>query len=831
MKHHVGIDLGTSNSVICTYDGDQTRVWKSPEQNEVTPSAIYYGKRGNRFAGQRAYDQAPYDPDNAALGFKRTMGTANRFMFAATGEFKSPEECSAEILRTLFGYLPEEIRSTSGLGTVITVPAAFNQMQKEATMEASNLAGIGSVALMQEPVAAIMCVMKARPGDGMFLVFDLGGGTLDVAIAESLGGKVNMLSTGGIAMCGGRDFDRAIVDEIAAKWLEGQFALPNGWTNDPAYKLLLRMVSWAAEKAKIELSSREESRIALAEQELRCRDLKGKEIYLDIPLRRADFDKLIERRVMDSVAAAKEVLSKSGLNSKGLDRIVFVGGPTQYKPLRDKVSRELGIPGSSEVDPMTAVAVGASIFAESIDWSSAQHAKKNVRGRVASAGAISIAFDFLQRTPESRTKVIARLGGKGGSGLEFQLDSLDTGWTSGRKALVEGSIIEVPLSKAGENLFRIQAFDVSGGPIDFTPNELRITRTIAAVGAIPASHSIGIEVLDRLGGQPVLDWLLRSGDPLPKQGKKTFRAGESLKAGDLKALYFKLWEGEVETPISDNRFVGVLKINGTDFAQGTILAGADLECSYEVLDSGTIRLEVSVPSIGASFDSGRNYYSRQEGQLDFASAASQVQQEGEKALDHIEKISENVDDPRLNDIREKLSGAVEAGKEQSDPERLQAAREEVLAAKKELALIRKDHLKELREMELNEAIAFFNKFVKEFARPSEVESFEQLSRTAQRSLDRGDNDFEFHLGAMHKRNCELLWRQEWFLIDRFEELIKSPESFSNPARYRELVVSGQSAVQAKDMTRLRQVLAALYELKISLDGDEEIVQQTNILRG
>ena len=153
----------------------------------------------------------------------------------------TPEECSSEILRGLFGYLPEELRNDPDVGTVITVPAAFNQMQKSATMQAAELAGIGRVALMQEPVAAVMSVMKARNADGIFVVYDLGGGTLDIALAESLGGRINLLAHGGIAMCGGRDFDRLLVDNVIKPWLFENFDLPENLSSRPNYKSLLRL--------------------------------------------------------------------------------------------------------------------------------------------------------------------------------------------------------------------------------------------------------------------------------------------------------------------------------------------------------------------------------------------------------------------------------------------------------------------------------------------------------------------------------------------------------------------------------------------------------------
>ena len=236
MKNFIGIDLGTTNSAICSYDGSETRIWKSPEQNDVTPSAIYIGQRGNKYVGKRAYDSAPQSPDNSAMLFKRFMGTNTPIQLSAVNLTMTPEECSAEVLKVLFGYLPEEIRNDPDTGTVITVPAAFNQMQKDATSEAANKAGLGKIALMQEPVAAVMSVMRTGITDGKFLIYDLGGGTLDIAIAESIGGRVELLSLGGISMCGGRDFDRVLIDNVVRPWLLENFDLPEDFSINPNFK-------------------------------------------------------------------------------------------------------------------------------------------------------------------------------------------------------------------------------------------------------------------------------------------------------------------------------------------------------------------------------------------------------------------------------------------------------------------------------------------------------------------------------------------------------------------------------------------------------------------
>ncbi|GMW00555.1 MAG: hypothetical protein AMXMBFR84_16920 [Candidatus Hydrogenedentota bacterium] len=831
MKSFVGIDLGTTNSAICSYDGSDVRIWKSPEQNDVTPSAIYIDRRGNRYVGKRAYDSAPHSPDNAAMLFKRLMGTSTPVHLSAVNLTKSPEECSAEVLKVLFGYLPEEIRNDPDTGTVITVPAAFNQMQKDATMQAASMAGLGKVALMQEPVAAVMSVMRTRNTDGIFLIYDLGGGTLDIAIAESISGRVNLLSHGGIAMCGGRDFDRVLVDNVIRPWLLERFNLPDDFSVNPTFKPLNRLATWAAERAKIELSAREETVISLSETEARIRDLDGEDIYLDIALRRDTYDQLIAERVGESINAAREALAKSGLTPHDLERIVFVGGPTNYKPLRDRVAFELGLPGSTDVNPMTAVAEGASLFAESIDWDTENRSRKNTRDQITSGGGLALSFNYIARTPDAKAKIAVQLKEQVASGIEFQIDSVDTGWTSGRLPLEHGATIDVTLARTGDNTFKVFVFDSVGGPIPLDQNRIVITRTAATVDAIPASHSVGIEVLERLGGRPVLDYLIRSGDSLPKKGKKVFKAAESLKSGAAGSLNLKLWEGEIEDPIADNRPIGVLKISGSDFDSGVIPAGADLECDYEILDSGNIVIEVSVPCIGGTFHSGRNFYSRQEGQLDYTAASALVLEEGERTLNRIEEINEVVESPKLDQARQKLESAISLVRDEPETEKTQEAMEKVFEARRLLAQVRKENLKEIRQIELDGVTSFFDEHIRQHARPSESTAFDNLAKTAQRSVDRNSKDFEHHLDELKGKNFEILWRQDWFVVERFKAIVGSPHLFADNHRFEELAKLGVQLMRADDIDQLRTVVVQLSMIQIGGGPDNDMFDVANIVRG
>lgn len=831
MTNYIGIDLGTTNSAICSYDGTDTRIWKSPEQNDVTPSAIYIDKRGNKYIGKRAYDSAPHSPGNAVTLFKRLMGTTTPVEFSALGLTKTPEECSSEVLKALFGYLPEELRDDPETGTVITVPAAFSQMQKDATMQAASMAGLGNVALMQEPVAAVMSVMRTRKADGIFLIYDLGGGTLDVALAESIGGRVNLLSHGGIAMCGGRDFDRLLVDNVVRPWLLEQFDLPDDFAVNPSFRPLLRLAHWATERAKIELSANDDAVISLSEAEARARDLKGEEIYLDIPLDRATFDGLIAQRVDETIAAAREALSKAGFGPHDLDRIVFVGGPTHYKHLREKVSFELGIPGNTDVNPMTAVAEGASLYAESIDWGSQSRSRKSTRGQVRAGADLSVSFNYVSRTPDTKAKIGVQVTGNVSPGSEFQVDSIDTGWTSGRLPLEHGRTLDLPLSRPGPNKFKVFLLDPSGSPIRLENDRVTITRTAATVDSIPASHSIGLEMQRKVGGRPVLEKLIQAGDPLPRKGGLVVKAAETLKAGTAGSINLKVWEGEIEDPIEDNRFVGVMQIKGTDLDSGVIPAGAELHVDYEMLDSGNLIFEVSVPCIGSSFHSGRNFYSREAAGIDYTAASAIALDEGERALRRIDEVAAAVDDPSLEEARRKAQVAAELNEGNAESEKVQEAMEGIQTAKKLLAQVRKEHIATIRTLDLERVTRFFNEYVREHARPSDITSFESLVKTAQREISIPGSDFEHHLDELRQKNFDILWRQDWFVVQRFKWMVESPHLFVDKARFEELAKQGAASLQEDDIAKLRAVVAELSAIQVGGSTEQDMSAIANIIKG
>jgi molecular chaperone DnaK len=437
---YLGIDLGTSNSAIVGNDGRELRLYKTVDGSDVLPSAIMIDRRGGMFVGKRAYEQDAFSPENVGKKFKRLIGTSSPIEFKSADRTMSAEEASAEVLKTLLSQAKLAAGQFDLEGTVITIPAAFNQMQCEATMRAAQAAGIGRVGLVQEPIAAAMASIADRQRrnsalkDGQFLVYDLGGGTFDVAIVQSVGGTINVVGHGGINMLGGTDFDRRVVNEIVRPWLMDQFDLPEDLQKDPTYQRVLRIAAFYAEKAKIELSAQPSTRISADESQLSARDQAGKEIYLDIPFDRPQLEELVFDQVERSIDACRKLLKENGYQPGDIDRVVFIGGPTRMPIVRSRVPEQLGIAGDLDSDPMTAVAFGATIFAESRDWSGEAVTAKPTRATASAGGAVKIEYGYPERTSDARIRIRVRPQPESqGKGYRLQIDS-DMGWTSGQSS-------------------------------------------------------------------------------------------------------------------------------------------------------------------------------------------------------------------------------------------------------------------------------------------------------------------------------------------------------------------------------------------------------------
>jgi molecular chaperone DnaK len=199
--------------------------------------------------------------------------------------------------------------------------------------------------------------------------------------------------------------------------------------------------------------------------------------------------------------------------------------------------------------------------------------------------------------------------------------------------------------------------------------------------------------------------------------------------------------------------------------------------------------------------------------------------------DRVESVTAKVDNPKLEQAREKLDQAASIQQGENDPETCKQAMDNVLDAKKLLAQVRKEHLKEIRQLDLDRCVEYFHQYVRQYARPTEASSFDNLARTAQRAIESNSMDFENHLDQLRSRNFQILWRQDSFVVNRFRWLAEDAYLFPDKHRHAELVVIGQEALRADDMQKLRQVVVELDALRIGSSSDDDVLAATNIVRG
>ncbi len=344
----IGIDLGTTNSCVAVMEGGQPTVIANTEGARTTPSVVAFTKTGERLVGEPAKRQAVTNADKTISSIKREMG--RDYKVAIDDKKYSPQEISAMILQKLKadaeGYLGEKVTEA-----VITVPAYFNDAQRQATKDAGKIAGLDVKRIINEPTAAALAYGLDNEKEQKIMVYDLGGGTFDVSIIEIGDGVIEVLSTAGDNRLGGDDFDQKIVDYIVA-----DFKGANG-VDLSADKMALQRVKEAAEKAKKELSTATTTNINLPFISMNA----SGPLHLDMNLTRAKFDELTNDLVERTAEPVKRALSDAGLSASELGQVLLVGGSTRIPAVQDKVKQLTGKEPSKSLNPDECVALGASV--------------------------------------------------------------------------------------------------------------------------------------------------------------------------------------------------------------------------------------------------------------------------------------------------------------------------------------------------------------------------------------------------------------------------------------------------------------------------------------
>lgn len=348
MSKVIGIDLGTTNSVVAVKEGENITIIANAEGSRLTPSVVAFTKEGERLVGQLARRQAIVNPDRTVLSIKRKMGTDHTV--AIDGKAYTPQEISAMVLQKLKkdaeDYLGETVTKA-----IVTVPAYFTDAQRQATKDAGKIAGLEVLRIINEPTAACLAYGANKEGEHKILVFDLGGGTFDVSILDVGEGVFEVLATSGDNLLGGDDWDERIV-----KWLVEEFRKAEG-VDLSKDRMALQRLREAAEKAKVELSSMAETTISLP---FITANQSGPK-HLEMSLTRARFEEMTTDLIERVAIPCRRALEDSGLSASQIDKILLVGGSTRMPVVQRKVKEIFGKEPTKGINPDECVAAGAAI--------------------------------------------------------------------------------------------------------------------------------------------------------------------------------------------------------------------------------------------------------------------------------------------------------------------------------------------------------------------------------------------------------------------------------------------------------------------------------------
>lgn len=501
-KIDYGIDLGTTNSSIARMENGKPKIKKTDTLKDTMPSCVGFTKRQSVIVGDKALNSLKSDKQsemkgkgskryNTFIEFKRTMGTDYLYFSPNMNKKYSSEELSSEVLKTLKGFVTDEDFNSA----IITVPAQFDIRQMDATSRAAKLAGFENFELLMEPIAASMAYgLDTNHKNGYWIVFDFGGGTFDSALVKVEDGIMKILDTDGDNHLGGKNIDLAIVDEIIIPYLQETYVIDSILSDKNKKRILQEAMKYYAEEANIQLSFNNEHIILSDLGDIPGQDDNGEEFELDIKLTRNDLKKVVEPIFQKAINITKDLLKRNNLSGEKIDALVLVGGPTYSTILREMLENQIKKPDSS-IDPMTAVAVGAALYASTVDVSDEIKEKTRDKTKV----QLDLGYQTTTVEPEEWVTIKTlpdKTVGVIPEKVFAEITRSDKAWNSGKIEINDkGEIIEANLNEGKSNNFKVALYDDKGNMLPCQPDQFTIIQGIGGTDkAAVLTHNIGIEV-------------------------------------------------------------------------------------------------------------------------------------------------------------------------------------------------------------------------------------------------------------------------------------------------------------------------------------------------
>lgn len=808
-----GIDLGTTNSAIAKFVRGEVEVLKNPLETgkETLPSVIYY-KKDKVVVGTSARTYLERDAKNVFSTFKRKMGTGESFKVKNIDMIKTPIELSAEVIKELKGF----VRTGDQVdAAVITIPASFDVIQSNATKEAGVLAGFKQVILLQEPIAASLAYAnKHKEKDlenGQWLVYDLGGGTFDVALIQIKDGEMKVIDHEGNNFLGGADFDNLIVEQIIIPFLNKNFKFNNledelksatGKRNALYFRLL-----WLAEQAKILLSARTSAEVELRD----ITDDNDEEIDTSFEITRSEFEDLVKEEIDKTIEMIKKILVRHSFKSSDIQFTLMVGGSTYIPFVRKRVEEILQIPNNCDIDPTTAIAIGAAFFAGTKEKDFGQEKAKT------SANGIRVRLHCPPTSKFEEEILSGRIDGNI-EGLFYRITREDKGFDSGLKKLSARISEDLPLVADSYNFFRFSVYDGQNNLIETDAELIGIAHGKYNVAGQPLPYDICLvrDASIEIEGSPTKNELIfQKNTILPQKRVLSPTLNKTIVKGSDEKIIINIVEGSQYNLPEANQTIGYLEILGKKVSRD-ILRNTEIEITLEISESRDLKVSVYIPMTDQQFTGVFNPSQRNM-------PVSKLQDEVETLSQKLEtEISEAVQREdyetadTLTALKKKVSDLVDGTSQLTDDDvtdKKYQYEDNKRKIAQEIDNATRDKRIALLKINYNENKDWCKEIVDENGNDHDHKMFGDIVGREQSFLNSiTPVKILEAIDELIDLGVNILWRTPSFLENRFQRLIEKPQLFNDQEQAKSLIESGNSAITNKNYDRLREINWGLISL-------------------
>ncbi len=807
-----GIDLGTTNSLIAKFEKGLVEVFKNPNGfKESLPSVVAF--RNDRIlVGDQARTYAEKDPKGVASRFKRKMGTTETMK--VTGGSKTPIELSAFVLKELknFVHSGEQVESV-----VITIPASFDTVQSNATKEAGLAAGFKQVLLLQEPIAASLAYANKEKSvdlrNSQWMVYDLGGGTFDVALVKIVEGELTVVDHEGDNYLGGSDFDAMLVEKVIVPEIcrRGKFTdlLAQMKSEKGKYNKLWYRLLYAAESAKIELSTKTSAEIDLGLVSLE--DDEGNPIDALLTVTRSELEGVIKAAIDGTAEMMMKILTRKSLRPEDLKFVLMVGGGAYIPFVRKRVEEVMGLSVNTSIDPTNAIAVGAAYFAgtkELTGGADKTSAPKNSR-------QLKIRTVYNRNTQECEETFTAKLEGNV-SGLFYRINSEDGSFDSGLKSLSSRISEDLPLREGAFNLFSFGIFDGSNNPVDLGFDSIQIAQGRYSVAGQMLPEDICLVVDDVVNKDTRLKRVFAKNGVLPAKGKASVEVGKTLvKGAAIDEIRIMVVEGPSERHSSTNKPIGILLITGSQITRD-LIRGTEIDLTFEISESRDLTISAYLNGTGQEFSQVFKGTARQ---VDTKMLATDVLHLESKIQEEIEEASGNGNHDSAQGLERLLSqvqsllpevGSLAPDDVTDDRFKLEDKKRKIAQDVFELTSSKRV---DAAKAAYAEAKGRVGGLVSENGNDREKHIYREIVAREQTFVHSTNPErIETATSELESVRWSILMRMPDFLVGMFEHLVGSRASMNDQVQAKQLIEAGRNHISNQDWDDLKQVNGRLWDL-------------------